>query len=118
MTDKTLVLPEVENIYQQIDRLIDHLGKQSKLSQKDVEFLRKIIFHIDGLLNKLNLNAQDGDRVDIYRNDLINDLTQANEHLRNVLLAHEGTEHIHHPSDQKKNDEFFVEMIRQLKNMK
>lgn len=118
MTDnKDFVLTEVKKVFQQIDQLIAHLKNQGNLSQKDVEFLREVIFHIDGLLSKLNLQEESED-IDIVKNDLVHYLTDANEHLRKVLLDHEGTDHTHHPDHQDKNNRFFVEMIQQLKNMK
>lgn len=116
MIDKTSYLPEVEKVFQQIDQLIAHLKNQGNLSQKDVEFLREVIFHIDGLLNKLNLQ-EETQEIDIVKNDLIHYLTDANDHLRKVLLDHEGTDHQHHPEHQEENNRFFVDMIHQLKNL-
>lgn len=115
-SNNNLVLSEVENIYQQVDKLIEHLKNQTQLSYKDIEFLRQVIFHVDGLLNKMN-SSEETQEFDIVKNDLIKYLDEANQHLRKVLLKHDGTQVEHTDDNQEKNDKFFVELISQLKKI-
>lgn len=105
-----------ENFLSIID-LLDELIKKlndNQVSQKDIEALREIIFHLDSMIirvKKENANFP-------FLPEIIKDLTTANEHLRKVLLDEEKTTFNHSESEkQDSNNQLFASLINQIKNI-
>ncbi len=104
----------MEKTFEDIEFLLTHLNNQGYVSTQDIQFLREIVFHIDGLVNKLENNETDDS--DIIKRDVIDYLKQTDEHLRRVLFNHEDTEKEHDPDHQDANNRLFVSLLNQLKS--
>lgn len=102
---------ELKRILEQLDILIKKLG-QNKVSKKDIEALREIIFHLDALIIKVKTAEKSFPLLP----QLLEDLTVANDHLRKVLLDEEATTYVHQTTGhQQTNDKFFANLVSQIK---
>jgi len=105
---------DLSEIIEQVDNLIDHLKNQGQLSATDIEFLRKIVFHLDSLILKINNQKN---QTDFVATEIATTLTTANNHLRTVLLNEEKTVYQHPELHQQKNNFIFASLINQIKSV-
>lgn len=107
---------EVQELFDEIEKVLTHIDAQQQLSLDDIEYLRNIIFHIDGLLNSLEQRTEETHALILQ--EVTKNLREANQHLRKVLLREESTTFVHTPDKQKHHEKLFTGLIRRIQELK
>ncbi len=109
------ITSQLQSLVSEVEIVIDHIGSQTGLSQSDVEFLREVIFHLDAIIVKIKNDFEKNQNLILM--DVVEKLSDANNHLRNVLLHEESCQLQHSETHQKQNDLIFLKLIKRIKQL-
>ncbi len=116
MSSNPELFNDLDEMIKSIDVLIKHLSSKNQLSVQDVQSLEKTIFHIDGLLIKLN-NKQKQEFNLIIMN-IIQALNEANVHLKHILThKQDNPTNYHSDQHQKLSNHLFASLFNHLKKL-